>query len=52
MSTYDEFAYHAWQSKQQNTDDIYQNEGGTTIFAYHIREAPYVAQSNGTACRS
>ena len=49
MTADDEFTHHARQSEQDDTYQIDENEGGATILTCHIRETPYITQ---TDCRA
>ena len=52
MTADDKLTDHTGNTQQQHTDDIDDDENGTSILTSHIRETPYVTQSHsGTSSR-
>ena len=47
----EELTKHHGDTHDQDTEEIDDDEGRTTVLTCHVWKAPYVSQANSTACR-
>ena len=51
MATNDKLTHHARQTQQDDTHQVDEDEGGTSILTCHIRKAPNISQTYCRTCR-